>query len=87
MIIRRDCVSDTGFREPTPTVVWQNRSVSAQHLLQRSKRDGGCSRQALGTGWSVRNDQNIREEVWVMELGGRCFMMDANLKAMMHPAI
>jgi len=85
MRIRRDCVSHVGFREPTPSVVWQRRSVSVQHLLQRYKRYGECSRQALGTRHSIRNDQCIREEVRGMELEGRCFLVDAFPKANIHP--
>ena len=85
MRIRLDCVSHVGFREPTPSAVWQRRSVSVQHLLQRYKRYGECSRQALGTRHSIRNDQCIREEVRGMELEGRCFLVDAFPKANIHP--
>jgi hypothetical protein len=44
MIINRDSVSGVGFCEPTPSVVWQSRSVSVQRLLQWYRRYGGCSK-------------------------------------------
>jgi hypothetical protein len=77
IIMYSDVVSDELRLEPTPSVEWQCRPVSVQHLLQRDKRNGGCSRQAVVAGQNVRDDQYIREEISVMELECKCFMMHA----------
>jgi len=87
IIMYSDVVSDELRLEPTPSVEWQCRSVSVQHLLQRDKRHGGCSRQAVVAGQNVRDDQYIREEVWVTEPEGRCFNMDAFPKSIIYHAI
>ena len=50
MMMYADSVSIAPHLEPKPSVVRKSRSVSVQHLLQRYKRYGECSRQAVVAG-------------------------------------